>query len=58
MSHLNFQIFAFSTNFCPFKNINITRFARNIECDFFVIFKHREKSAVKPGNALLGSPFV
>ena len=44
----NFWIFAFSTNFCPIKidlssntvgNVNVARFARNLEWDFFVIFQ-------------------
>ena len=69
MSHLNFWILAFSTNFCPIKsdlfdrklqffknspkltifaifdellstqNVNIARFARNVEWDFFCDFQ-------------------
>ena len=42
MSHLNFSIFtilAFLMNFCPL-NVNLARFARNVECDFFLGFSN------------------
>ena len=51
MSHLNLAILAYSTNFQKFakiwlfgifnENVNLARLARNVEWDFFMIFKHR-----------------
>ena len=52
MLHFNFWILSFSTNFCPIKsdlsgntvwpqlkNVNVARFARNVEWDFFCDFQ-------------------
>ena len=38
--HLSFLILAFSTNFVLLtQNVNVARFARNLECKFSTIFK-------------------
>ena len=35
----NWPFLAFLINFCPLKNVNVARFARNVECDFFCDFQ-------------------
>ena len=44
MSHLNFSIMAFFHQFLSFLKVtclvNVARFARNVECDFSMIFNH------------------
>ena len=44
MSHFQkpakLTVFGIFTELLSIQNVNVARFARNVECDFFVIFKH------------------
>ena len=64
MSHLNFWILAFSTNFCPNKidlsdntqNVNVSRFARYVEYDFLKGFPTLCCANIATGNTELYYP--
>ena len=44
--HVNGPFLAFLINFLSTENVNVARFARNVECDFLAIFKHCEQAEV------------